>query len=140
VFKFRLRRSLSRLYTTSEDTVNPGSLDHSRKSSRTPEPLWLLLYRFLWPFPYFRDVTRGRKLERQQNYRHNREMRIYLPGFVFKWALLTALCFTFGMALGKVPAPVAVTACFYVTGSWTLVVAIVLLTAWFWLERFPELY
>jgi len=120
--------------------VNPGSLDHIRSRGIATESVWRLLYRYLWPFPYFRDVTRGRKLERQQNYRHNREMRVYLPGFVVKWALLTALCFALGMGLGKMPAPVALTACFFVTGTWTLVVSVVLLTAWCWLERFPELY
>ena len=104
------------------------------------EPFWWLLYRYFWPFAYFRDVTRGLRMERQQNYRHNRAMRVYLPGFVFKWACLTALCFYLGMALGSVPAPVVLTACFYVTGSWSLVVSVLLLTAWCWLERFPELY
>ncbi|MCC6533297.1 MAG: hypothetical protein IT531_12160 [Burkholderiales bacterium] len=109
----------------------PGASDDS---------LWRLLYRYLWPFPYFRDVTRGKKLERQQSYRHNRAMRAHLPAFALKWALLTALCFGFGTALGSVAAPVVVTACFFVTGSWTLVVCVLLLTAWFWLTRFPELY
>ena len=79
---------------------------------RNVEPFWHLLYRYFWPFPYFRDVNRGLRMERQQNYRHNRAMRVYLPGFVCKWALLTALCFYLGMALGNVPAPVALTACF----------------------------
>ena len=103
-------------------------------------PFWYLLYRYFWPFPYFRDVTRGLRMERQQNYRHNRAMRAYLPGFAVKWAALTVFCFLIGMALASVPAPVALTACFYVTGSWTLVVSVLLLTAWCWLERFPELY
>lgn len=104
------------------------------------EPFWRLLYKYFWPFPYFRDVTRGLRMERQQNYRHNRAMRVHLPGFAFKWALLTAFCFALGMALAAMPAPVVLTACFYVTGSWTLVVSLTLLTAWCWLERFPELY
>ena len=39
------------------------------------EPFWRLLYLYFWPFAYFRDVTRGRRMERQQNYRHNRAMR-----------------------------------------------------------------
>ena len=100
-----------------------------------------LVYRYLWPFPYFRDVTRGQKLERQQNYRHNRAMRTYLPGFALKWALLTALCFGSGAALGSVPAaPVVLTACFFVTGTWTLVVSLLMLTAWCWLSRFPDIY
>ena len=90
----------------------------THEESALPEPsFWRLLYQYLWPFLYFRDVTRGQKMERQQNYRHNRSQRILLPGFAFKWAVLTALCF----ALGVLPAPVVLTACFYVTGTWTLV-------------------
>lgn len=119
--------------------MNPGPHEYPIADIRS-EPLWNLLYRFLWPFPYFRDVTRGRKLERQQNYRHNREMRIYLPGFAFKWVMLTALCFMFGQALVLVQVPAALAACVFFTATWTLVVTLVILTAWCWLERFPELY
>lgn len=107
------------------------------EGSGTPEAsFWRLLYQYLWPFLYFRDVTRGQKMERQQNYRYNRSQRILLPGFAFKWGLMTAMLF----ALGVVPAPVVLTACFYVTGTWTLVVCLLIVTSWCWLERFPELY
>jgi hypothetical protein len=103
----------------------------------TPEQsFWRLLYRYLWPFLYFRDVTRGQKMERQQNYRYNRAMRVLLPGFAIKWGLLTALCF----GLGVLPFHVVLAACFIVTGTWTLVVCLLIVTAWCWLTRFPELY
>ena len=114
--------------------------DSSKGGRQNVEPFWRLLYRYFWPFPYFRDVTRGLRMERQQNYRYNRAMRMHLPGFVVKWAVLTAIFFWVGMTLSSVPAPVVLTACFYVTGSWTFVVSVLLLTAWCWLERFPELY
>ena len=97
---------------------------------------WRLLYRYLWPFLYFRDISHGQKMERQQNYRYNRSMRMLLPGFAIKWGVLTAMCFT----LGGIPAPVVLTACFFVTGTWTLVVYLLIITSWCWLERFPELY
>ena len=103
-----------------------------------PEPLYRTLYRYLWPFACFRDVTRGQRMERQQNYRHNRAMRIHLPGFAFKWALLTALCF--GVGIGLAGMPVVLAACLFVTGSWTFVVSLLMLTAWCWLTHFPELY
>lgn len=119
-----------------EDTLSFDRL-RTHEESALPEPsFWRLLYQYLWPFLYFRDVTRGQKMERQQNYRYNRSQRILLPGFAFKWATLTALCF----ALGVMPAPVVLTACFYVTGTWTLVVCLLIVTSWFWLGRFPELY
>jgi len=109
---------------------------HEEGSGPRATSFWRLLYLYLWPFIYFRDVTRGQQMERQQNYRYNRAQRILLPGFAFKWGLMTAMCF----ALGVIPAPVVLTACFYVTGTWTLVVCLLTVTAWCWLERFPELY
>jgi hypothetical protein len=102
------------------------------------EPFLPLVYRYLWPFAYFRDVTQGKRLERQIAYRHNRAMRAYLPGFALKWTVLTALCFGFGMLLGSLPVPMLLTACLFATGSWTLTVAIVVLTSYFWLAHFPE--
>lgn len=103
------------------------------------EPLWHLAYRFLWPFQYFRDVTRGSQLERQQNYRYNRSMRVYLPGFMVKWVFLTAICFFTGSALAQVEAVIPAAACFIVA-CWTFIVVVLLGVDWLWLERFPELY
>ena len=119
------------------------SLDHPfpAAAADTPDDSFCrLLYRYLWPFPYFRDVTRGQKMERQQNYRYNRSLRVYLPGFALKWGVLTALCFGLGILLGGMMAPVVLTACLFVTGTWTLVVCLLIITAWCWLTRFPDLY
>lgn len=118
----------------SDPACDPGAAAPSR------ETLLHLCYRFLWPFRYFRDVTRGSLLERQLNYRHNRAMRVYLPGFVVKWILLTVVWFTFGSAFDRAAGLVIPAACCYMTGSWTLIVSMVLATSWIWLERFPELY
>lgn len=49
------------------------------------------IYLYLWPFWLFRDASRGNLLERAAAYRHNREKRIYLPGYAAKWAVLTML-------------------------------------------------
>jgi hypothetical protein len=118
------------------------SLDNGLPASRraAAESFLGLLYRYLWPFAYFRDVTSGQRLQRQLNYRYNREMRVYLPGFAAKWALLTALCFGAGAGLGSLPVPVALVACVFATGVYALAVALIVLTAWCWLSRFPELY
>lgn len=104
------------------------------------ESLWHLWFRFIWPFRYFRDVTRGSLLERQMNYRHNRAMRVFLPGFVLKWVLLTALWFAIGGLFDQFADWVIPAACCFMTGSWTFIVSLLLLTSWAWLERFPELY
>jgi hypothetical protein len=113
---------------------------HRAEPVRGRASLCRLVYRFIWPFPYFRDVTRGQKMERQENYRHNRAMRIYLPGFALKWALITALCFGAGMVFAGTPGLLLLSVCLFVTGTWTLVVSLLMLTAWCWLTRFPELY
>lgn len=104
------------------------------------EPLWHVLYRFFWPFQYFRDVTQGSKLERQLNYRHNRSMRPYLPGFVLKWSLMTAMWWGFGGMFDSLLGLVIPAACCFMTGSWSAIVVVMLGVAWVWLERFPELF
>ena len=104
------------------------------------EPFLWLLYRYLWPFVHFRDVTRGQWLERQLNYRYNRELRVHLPAFAFRWAFLTALCFGIGFVLGNLPAPAVLTAFLFTSGVWALTVSLIVVTAWCWLTRYPELY
>lgn len=104
------------------------------------ESLCHVWFRFFWPFRCFRDVTRGSLLERQMNYRHNRAMRVFLPGFVVKWVLLTALWFYFGGLFDQLAGLVIPAACCFMTGSWTFIVSLLLGTSWAWLERFPELY
>lgn len=114
-----------------------GSVD---RSSVRAAPMRLLLYRYLWPFQYFRDVTRGTRIERQQNYRHNRSMRVFLPGFICKWVVLSALCFALGSLCDhSLELTIAAAAC-YITSTLTIIVAVKLGAAWLWLERFPELY
>lgn len=110
--------------------------------AQTPlaEPLWKLLYRYLWPFQYFRDVNRGSRMERQQNYRHNRAMRVHLPGFMAKWVLLTATWFAFGGLMEAAFDSAIPAACCFMTGSWAFTVVVLLAAAWIWLERFPELF
>lgn len=105
-----------------------------------PEPLWRLLYRYLWPFQYFRDVTRGSRFEQVQNYRHNRLMRVHLPAFALKWSALAGLWYLAGGFAEHVLALVIVSACFFMTAAGTTIVAVLLLVSWIWLERFPELY
>ena len=53
-------------------------------------PLSLLLFRFLWPFWLFQDASRGDRFARAAAYRHNRNMRIYLPGYLMKWVVSCA--------------------------------------------------
>jgi hypothetical protein len=111
-----------------------------RTSDAEPEESFShLLYRYLWPFQYFRDVTRGDLIERRQNYRYNRAMRTHLPAFMLKWCVVSTLCFLVGSAFDRADAVYLAAGCF-VTWSWTFVVIVVLGVDWLWLERFPELH
>ncbi|HMV64187.1 MAG TPA: hypothetical protein PLN96_11655 [Zoogloea sp.] len=104
-----------------------------------PEAFAHLVYRYLWPYAYFRDVTRGSFLERQQNYRHNRRMGMHLPGFMLKWACLTVFFYLLGSLCEELLELVLPAACCYVTGAWTLTILVQLCVAWLWLKRFPDI-
>ena len=115
------------------------AMDEPQDESVLPhEPVWHLLYRYIWPFQYFRDVTRGDFVERRRNYRHNRAMRHHLPGFVLKWSILCALWFSLGDAMAYLGAVVVAAGCF-VTWTWSFMVVVILGVDWLWLEHCPEL-
>ncbi|HKU13691.1 MAG TPA: hypothetical protein VJQ52_04800 [Steroidobacteraceae bacterium] len=69
-------------------------------SSYVDMPLSQVLYRYVWPFWLFRDATRGDRYARAAAYRHNRDMRIHLPGYLLRLlgvgALTLALASCFG--------------------------------------------
>lgn len=50
-----------------------------------------LLFLYLWPFWMFKDASRGSLYERAAAYRHNRDKRMYLPGYAMKWTILCAV-------------------------------------------------
>jgi hypothetical protein len=54
-------------------------------------PLSLVLFRFLWPFWLLQDASTGDRYARAAAYRHNRDMRVYLPGYLMKWLLSCVL-------------------------------------------------
>jgi len=51
-------------------------------SSYIDMPLSLVLFRYVWPFWLFKDAARGDRYARAAAYRHNRDMRIHLPGYL----------------------------------------------------------
>ena len=53
-------------------------------------PFSRVLFRYVWPFWLFKDATRGDRYARAAAYRHNRDMRIYLPGYLMRWVLVSA--------------------------------------------------
>jgi len=52
-------------------------------------PFTHVLFRYVWPFWLFKDATRGDRYARAAAYRHNRDMRIHLPGYLLRWVLVS---------------------------------------------------
>jgi hypothetical protein len=61
------------------------------RSRSVDMPLSQVLYRYVWPFWLFKDATRGDRYARAAAYRHNRDMRIHLPGYLVRWLLVSGL-------------------------------------------------
>lgn len=57
-----------------------------------------LLFQYLWPFWLFKDASHGDMYTQAAAYQHNREKRIYLPGYLAKWFFICAL--TLGLTSG----------------------------------------
>src|ERR1035437_67875 len=113
----------------------PNCLNKANGFSHEIESVWYLLYRFLWPFQYFQDVTHGNHRQQQLSYQHNRSMRFCLPGFMLKWSALSMICFAWGSFLdGQFSFTLLVAACF-VAGCLTLIVVVLLSVGWMWLEH-----
>ena len=62
-------------------------------------PFLQVLFRYLWPFWLFKDASRGDRWVRAAAYRHNREMRVYLPGYLLKWLLSCGIAFAIASGL-----------------------------------------
>ncbi|MFO7306440.1 MAG: hypothetical protein C0P74_013060 [Gammaproteobacteria bacterium] len=70
-------------------------------SSYDEMPFSVVLFRYLWPFWLFKDATRGDRLARAAAYRHNRSMRIYLPGYMRRWVFNSAFALALVRAAGN---------------------------------------
>jgi glucan phosphoethanolaminetransferase (alkaline phosphatase superfamily) len=53
-------------------------------------PFSVLVSRYFSPFWLFRDASKGGDMARTAAYRHNREMNMYLPTYMWRWAVLCA--------------------------------------------------
>lgn len=62
-------------------------------------PLTAVLVRYIWPFWLFRDASCGDLLSRAAAYRHNRDMRVYLPGYMLKWLITIGITLEVAQAL-----------------------------------------
>jgi hypothetical protein len=76
----------------------------SRVSSVDP-PLSQVLYRYVWPFWLFKDAARGDRYARAAAYRHNRDMRVHLPGYLMRWLLVSALTLAVASGFSSLSTP-----------------------------------
>jgi hypothetical protein len=64
-------------------------------------PFSLVLFRYLWPFWLFKNASAGDRYARAAAYRHNRNMRIYLPGYLMKWLCQCVIALALTTTLGS---------------------------------------
>jgi hypothetical protein len=76
----------------------------SRVSPADP-PLAQVVYRYVWPFWLFKDATRGDRYARAAAYRHNRNMRVHLPGYLMRWLLVSAMTLAVASGFGSLSVP-----------------------------------
>lgn len=74
------------------------------RSAPADLPLSVVLFRYVWPFWLFKDATRGDRYARAAAYRHNRSMRIHLPGYLARWLIVTAATLAIASGFGTLSA------------------------------------
>jgi hypothetical protein len=62
-------------------------------------PFSQVLFRYLWPFWLFRNAATGDRYARAAAYRHNRMMRVHLPGYLMKWMCSSVLALVLTLML-----------------------------------------
>ena len=85
------RNTLQHSYRSAAGYVSRGAI-HCRTGclSYLLRTVNSLISRF-WPFGQFRDVNRGSLLERAAAMRHNAELARELPGYINRWAMVSAI-------------------------------------------------
>lgn len=95
-----------------------------------------LLYRFFFFDWLFLDLTKATSLiERHAAWRHNQEMRKYLPVYLRRWGVVSTAAFFTGSVCESVWQAKLVASCFFTGFSVTLAVMAVIVVAWLFLAR-----
>lgn len=88
--------------------------DPACEAHRAPLPFRQLLYRY-WFFGWlFRDVNRPSLFERAAAWRHNQEQTRWLPTYLRRWAVYSALCLALAVVVEHGLRAQAFSAVFYV--------------------------
>lgn len=86
-------------------------------------PFAQVLFRYLWPFWLFEDASRGDGHARAAAYRHNRDMRVHLPGYLMKWMLSSALALAVASGFGSLSSAGAVDVFALMAAGWGVLFA-----------------
>lgn len=84
-----------------QPAASPARAPSVRHSIYDDMPLSQILFRYLWPFWLFKNASAGDRFARAAAYSHNRQMRIYLPGYLLKWSCHCAVAFGFTALFGS---------------------------------------
>lgn len=72
--------------------MNDDRIDsHAPRAGCDGMPWSVRLQLLMSPFAIFRNASRGDRFARAAAYRYNREMRVYLPGYLTRWSVVAAL-------------------------------------------------
>lgn len=94
-------------------------------------PFHSLLYRFLFFDWLFADMSKAVDLfERHAAWQHNRRMRIYLPLYLRRWSVITALDFALGCLFEKMLETSLVAAWFFTWSCVTLTGMMLISVMW----------
>jgi hypothetical protein len=112
----------------------PAPLNDQENDAGAPEPRMpfrSLLYRFLFFDWLFADMSKAVGLfERHAAWQHNRRMRIYLPLYLRRWSVITALDFGLGCLFEKMLEMSLLAAWFFTWSCVTLTGMMVISVMW----------
>ena len=95
-----------------------------------------LLYRFLFFDWLFADLTKTRNLfERHAAWQHNRKMRRYLPLYLRRWSIITAIDVGMGSVFENVIGSKVLAAWFFTSSCVTITGLMIIAVLWIFLSR-----
>jgi hypothetical protein len=111
---------------------NQSDPDPAQPGAGVPEiPFRTLLYRFIFFDWLFADVNAARnRFERHAALQHNRRMNRYLPVYLRRWSVITALDFALGFLFERVLQASVLSAWFFTWSCVTLTGMVVITVAW----------
>jgi hypothetical protein len=96
-----------------------------------------LLYRYFFFAWLFRDASRGNVLERAAAWRHNQQQARWLPTYMRRWLWCGLLLYGLGVFVELLLHSPMLSMFFYVPGTLSVPVNVVIAVAWVGLKALP---